>query len=46
LLLPEEQAAEIWPADGTPQRLERACRLEGGSLFPGLVLELAEIWSG
>lgn len=46
LLLPEEQAAEIWWADGTPQRLERASALEGGSLFPGLVLELAEIWAG
>ncbi len=46
LLLPEQQAAEIWWAAGAPQRLERACRLEGGNLFPGLVLELAEIWAG
>ena len=29
-----------------PQRLEDASRLEGGELFPGLELELEEIWAG
>jgi Uma2 family endonuclease len=50
LLLPQEQAVEIWPAKGKdsesePLRLEGAEVLEGGPEFPGLRLELAEIWS-
>ncbi|MFN5118171.1 MAG: Uma2 family endonuclease, partial [Cyanobacteriota bacterium] len=50
LLFPEQRAAEIWQADGAggepgPQRLEGATKLEGGVLFPGLVLELEEIWA-
>ena len=40
---------EIWRANGEgepgPQRLEGATQLEGGELFPGLVLELEEIWA-
>ena len=55
LIIPEQRAVEIWraAADDTselpgspvqPQRLEQATRLEGGDLFPGLVLELEEIW--
>jgi Uma2 family endonuclease len=51
LLFPEQRAVEIWKIDGendepAPQRLEAAMRLEGGALFPGLVLELEEIWAG
>ena len=51
LLFPEQRAVEIWKSDGegdepAPQRLEPAMRLEGGALFPGLVLELEEIWAG
>ena len=51
LLFPEQRAVEIWQADGegdkpAPQRLEAAVHLEGGALFPGLVLELEEIWAG
>ena len=51
LLFPERRAVEIWraPAGGGAmalQRLEPASRLEGGELFPGLVLELEEIWAG
>jgi Uma2 family endonuclease len=46
LLLPEEQAVEIWSAQGEPQRLDRVQQLEAGSLFPGLKLDLAEIWAG
>jgi Uma2 family endonuclease len=56
LLFPEQRAVEIWQADGesgarNPQRLEpairldEATRLEGGKLFPGLVLALEEIWA-
>ena len=50
LLFPEQKAVEIWQAEGgpepTPRRLEPASRLEGGTLFPALVLELEEIWAG
>lgn len=50
LLFPEQRAVEIWQADGEgseplPQRLEAATQLQGGALFPGLVLELEEIWA-
>jgi Uma2 family endonuclease len=46
LLIPEQQAVEIWSsdADGEPQRLQGAIALEAGERFPGLRLELAEIW--
>jgi Uma2 family endonuclease len=51
LLFPEQKAVEIWQAEGEgpvsgPRRLEPASRLEGGTLFPGLMLELEEIWAG
>ncbi len=53
LLLPEEQAVEIWPgreAQGVdlpePQRLEGATELDGGDVLPGLKLDLSEIWQG
>lgn len=46
LLLPDECAVEVWPASGEPQRLEQLEWLEAGSEFPGLRLELAEIWAG
>jgi Uma2 family endonuclease len=46
LLLPHEQAVEVWPASGEPQRLEACDRLEAGPQFPGLQLQLAEIWAG
>ena len=51
LLFPEQKAVEIWQAEGEgpvpgPRRLEPASRLEGGTLFPALVLELEEIWAG
>ena len=49
LLFPEQKAVEIWQADAGPEpgprRLEPASRLEGGTLFPALVLELEEIWA-
>lgn len=34
LLLPEEQAVEIWPAAGEPQRLEGAVHLVGWCCVP------------
>ena len=46
LLLPGERAVEVWPASGAPRRMEQAELLEGGSDFPGLRLELGEIWAG
>jgi Uma2 family endonuclease len=46
LLIPEQEAVEIWSsdADGEPLRREGASTLEGDERFPGLRLELAEIW--
>jgi Uma2 family endonuclease len=46
LLIPEEQAVEVWPASGggDPQRIEAATHLDAGELFPGLAIELQEIW--
>lgn len=46
LLIPCEQALEVWPASGLPQRLEACDRLQAGSDFPGLQLELDQIWAG
>ena len=45
LLLPDERAVEIWPASGDPQRQEQATPLEAGPEFPGLRLDLEEIWA-
>jgi len=44
LLIPEEQAVEVWPASGTPLRIEAATQLDAGELFPGLVIALQELW--
>ncbi|WP_438983887.1 Uma2 family endonuclease [Vulcanococcus sp.] len=45
LLLPAEQAVEIWHAgEAPPQRLAPATTLDAGELFPGLEIKLAEIW--
>lgn len=46
LLLPGERAVEVWPASGEAQRLEQVTYLEAGSEFPGLRLNLDEIWAG
>jgi Uma2 family endonuclease len=49
-LIPAERAVEIWEpyADppAAPRRLEAASRLEGDPQFPGLTVELEEIWAG
>lgn len=45
LLLPAEQAVEIWHAgEAPPQRLAPATTLDAGELFPGLQIDLTEIW--
>ncbi len=45
LLRPEQQTVEIWRVGcHEPEILENPTRLEGGELFPGLELELEEIW--
>ena len=46
LLLPYQQAVEVWPASGAPQRLEQIDVLEATPDVPGLQLQLAEIWAG
>jgi Uma2 family endonuclease len=46
LLLPHQQAVEVWPASGASQRLEQIDVLEATPNFPGLQLQLAEIWAG
>ncbi|MEX1324485.1 MAG: Uma2 family endonuclease [Synechococcaceae cyanobacterium] len=45
LLLPDDQAVDVWPAAGEPRRVEQASVLEGGAEIPGLRLELAAIWA-
>ena len=44
LLLPQERAVEVWEASGEPRRLEQARTLDAGPEFPGLRLNLEEIW--
>ena len=46
LLIPHDQSVEVWPASGAPQRLDAADVLHAGPEFPGLQLQLAEIWAG
>jgi Uma2 family endonuclease len=47
LLLPADQAVEIWRAGGgAPERLQPAEHLDAGELFPGLQIPLTEIWQG
>jgi len=45
-LIFNQQAVEIWPTCGAGkhQRLEPASELDGGPLFPGLKIDLQEIW--
>jgi len=47
LLIPHQQAVEIWPTagEGEPERIQAAVSLDAGPLFPGLQIELQEIWS-
>jgi len=45
LILPEERAVEVWPSAGDPQRLKHLAVLTASPEFPGLMLQLAEIWA-
>ncbi len=45
LLIPHQQAVEVWPASGDSQRLEGVEELRAGPEFPGLQLQLAELWA-
>lgn len=47
LLIPDQQAVEIWAASGEvePQRVDAATVLDAGPLFPGLRIDLEEIWT-
>ena len=45
LLIPEERAVEVWPSAGSSSRLEGRMLLEAGGDFPGLSIDLAEIWA-
>ena len=46
MLIPHKQAVEVWPARGEPQRHESLKVLEAGPQFPGLQLQLDQIWAG
>ncbi|MCP9859815.1 MULTISPECIES: Uma2 family endonuclease [unclassified Cyanobium] len=50
LLIPAERAVEIWEplaeSPAQPRRLEAASRLGGDPHFPGLAVDLEEIWTG
>jgi hypothetical protein len=49
LLIPEQRGVEIWGPLGelaeAPQRLAPTSQLDGSPLFPGLLIDLAEIWA-
>ena len=44
LLLPDSRSVEVWTG-AAPQWISEATRLEGGPLFPGLAIDLKEIWA-
>lgn len=46
LLLPDQQAVEVWSTSGAPQRLESMDVLAATPDVPGLQLQLAAIWAG
>jgi Uma2 family endonuclease len=51
LLLPRQRTVEVWSAEPTIRAprfsaLTDASRLEGAAEFPGLVIDLEEIWAG
>lgn len=50
LLIPAERAVEIWgplaESPAQPQRLEAVRRLDADPQFPGLTIDLEEIWAG
>jgi len=51
LLLPRLQTVEVWSADPSSQAvrfsaLPAASQLQAAAEFPGLVIDLEEIWAG
>jgi len=46
LLIPNKQVVEVWPISGDPKSFNGIEVLEAGPEFPGLQLQLAEIWAG
>ena len=46
LLVPHNQAVEVWPISGDPKGFNGIEVLDAGAEFPGLQLQLAEIWAG
>ena len=46
LLIPHKQAVEVWPISSDPKSFNGIEVLEAGPEFPGLQLQLAEIWAG
>jgi len=46
LLIPHQQTVEVWPASGASQRFEGLAMLQAGEDFPGLRLDLQELWAG
>ena len=46
LHIPHQQAVEVWLASGDPQRYEGIAVLAAGPEFPGVLLQLDEIWAG
>lgn len=46
-LLHAERAVEIWRGDGArpPERLQPATVLDVGDLFPGLGIDMEEVWA-
>jgi Uma2 family endonuclease len=50
LLLPDSRSVKVWRASDaeegtTPQRISEATRLEAGPQFPGLAIDLNEVWA-
>jgi Uma2 family endonuclease len=46
LLIPHRQAVEVWLASGNPKSFVGIEVLDAGPKFPGLQLQLQEIWAG
>jgi Uma2 family endonuclease len=46
LLIPHQQAVEVWLASGNPKSFVGIEVLDAGPKFPGLQLQLQEIWAG
>jgi Uma2 family endonuclease len=47
LLIPEQRAVEVWSAPASqPERIAPATTLDAGLHFPGLQIDLEEVWQG